>query len=218
MNLRFAEAIAEDESTVQLPAYESDEHDIAERPWHTKGSVRAFYLQLRSIYLANNLKKLAEDRGGFRYDWVFRLRFDNLYHGYSLEDIRLLDPNHVYIPKHDNWYGYNDRFAFGGTAAMDIYADRYKYLVEYRESGLPMHPERFLRWVLDRHCVSVRRTRVSAHLLRYGVLWKARYWPSAGDLAPQSYTTLERLYSRLTLTRFSSLVNKLYLAKARYLG
>lgn len=218
IGLPVDDELAEDESFVACPEPAQAEHLIDQRTWHYGNSLRSFYLQLRSIALANRLRQKYEVKHGFSFDWIFRLRFDNLYFGEKLEDLAKCDPGSIYIPRHDNWWGYNDKFAFGGPAPMDAYTARFDEFVQYQEAGNPMHPEVFLKWVLDRHCVPVKRTRVANHLLRYGNLYRAISEDKYGDSMSPPRTWHGRLGGRLRVTRFSEYVDRLYLTKVRLLG
>jgi hypothetical protein len=50
----------------------------------------------------------------------------------------------IYIPKFCNYWGYNDRFAFGKRCWMEAYFNRYSRLSEYISMGGIFHPESFL--------------------------------------------------------------------------
>jgi hypothetical protein len=52
--------------------------------------------------------------------------------------------NGVYIPRFCNWFGLNDRFAFGDLTAMRPYMTRLGWLDEYIDHGGIFHPETFL--------------------------------------------------------------------------
>lgn len=213
----FTEVLAEDESKVNDIVFDANEHQVAARPWHNSRSMRAFFLQVRSIYLANELRKGYEQKHGLLYDWIFRLRYDSLYFGPRLEGLETCDPEFLYIPRHDNWAGYNDRFAFGGRGAMDAYSSRYSYFWQYLHDGNAMNPEAFLKWVLERQKIRVCRTRVTSHLLRYGSLYRACY-SNWADVPQKSSSWLDRIDARLSVTRFAPLYNQLYLIKVRLLG
>lgn len=218
LGLTFSDVLIEDESKVVSPFPAQGLHQVEFRKWHKGNSFRSFYLQLRSLYLANWLRQTFEERNGFLFDWVFRCRFDSLFFGEKLENLERLDPEKIYIPRHDNHYGFNDRFAFGAGALMDVYSSRYTHFISYDRQGNSMHPEIFLKWVLDSGSVRVDRTQVSCHLLRYGSLYRAYYSKSAGDIFSEPKNLFGRLDNRLRLTRYAPLVNRLYLAKVRYLG
>lgn len=217
--LPFTRIMVEDESHVPLPAFMPVNHEIEDRPWHNKNSLRAYYLQPRGIYLADTLRKDFEKEQGIAFDWVFRLRYDNLYFGSCVENLADCDKGSVYIPAHDNWGGYNDRFAFGGSSVMDIYSTRFLHLAQYLLAGdSTMHPERMLKSYLDSRSVPIRRTRVSHHLLRYRRLCRAAYRPNYGDVNPPPGSKLSSLYSRLSRTRLQRIVDLLHMAKLVLIG
>ena len=63
----------------------------------------------------------------------------------------------VWIPAFANWYGLNDRFAFGRLHAMRRYFTRLDRLDKYIDAGGVFHPESFLAWSM--HGCNMRRTR-----------------------------------------------------------
>lgn len=79
-------------------------------------------------------------------------------------DMRVLDPmddmqfdqHSICIPKRDNYYGYNDRFAFGPTHLMQPYMTRLDSFAEFANEH-PVHTEIFLKWFLDKHGIPVSR-------------------------------------------------------------
>jgi hypothetical protein len=127
---------------------------------------------------------------GFSFDLVFRLRFDNLY-VFPLESLSNIIASSVYLPAHDSWGGFNDRFAFGSSDIMDIYSNRYQFLADYLKEGLFVHPETLLATHLARSRVAVRSTQVVHHLYRHGTLNKACFKTEYGDnpvfVPPQPY-------------------------------
>lgn len=206
---------SEDETLLDSPPPVADDHAVVNREWHQSNSFRRFYLQLRSIYRAHSLATDFSRATGVRFDWMFRLRFDNLYFGEVLEDLRRLDPSALYVPQHDNWAGLNDRFGFGGPLSMQAYCSRYTLFTEYQQNGYPMHPESFLQWTLQRTSISVKRTRITLHLIRYGSLWPATFKPSYGDAPLPRNLRCWALWSRLLKTRYSNSVCRFYLFTVR---
>ena len=218
LGIPFTEVLVEDESKVEAPVPIHATHGVILRSWHQGNPFRAFYLQLRSLYLANWLRQQFEERNGFLFDWVFRLRFDSLFFGEQLESLEDCDPGSIYIPKHDNHYGYNDRFAFGGSQLMDTYSTRFTLFREYEEHGYAMHPEVFLKWALDRNSIRVERTGIACHLLRYGNLYRAYYSEKSGDILTKPRSFFGMLDKRLQVTRFAPFVSRMYLGKVHLLG
>ncbi|MEB3352750.1 MAG: hypothetical protein VKM34_00725, partial [Cyanobacteriota bacterium] len=82
---------------------------------------------------------------------------------------------------HDNWRGLNDRFAFGPSLAMNMYANRLDEAVNMLREGTRLNPEIFLAEHLRNARISISRTRVTHHLLRYSALWRARFLVEQGD-------------------------------------
>ncbi len=179
----FTEIVLEDESLiVPLIKEHSSDHEIYHHPWHSGGPLRAYWLQLRSLHKANQIKSEHEKISGSRYDWVFRLRYDNLFYGSNIERLSSLDANCLYVPVHDNWHGLNDRFGFGSSVVMDKYCERIKLLDSNLEARKSLHPERFLAECMNREGIAVQRTRICHHLLRHNQLWVAVFREWSGDL------------------------------------
>jgi len=156
-------------------------HDVEARPWNKTDPLLGYVRQLRSIYLAHQLQNQYAASNGFSFDLVFRLRFDNLYI-FPLEPLETIDPSFLYLPAHDSWGGYNDRFAFGCPELMNIYCNRFLHLADYLNEGLFIHPETLLATHLARFRVPVRHTTVVHHLYRHGKLDKACFHPDQGDV------------------------------------
>jgi hypothetical protein len=62
----------------------------------------------------------------------------------------------IRVPKFSNFWGLNDRFAYGERAAMQAYFTRLNRLDEYIDAGGAFHPESFLAWAMQGFVV--RRT------------------------------------------------------------
>lgn len=90
------------------------------------------------------------------YGAVLRLRTDTR-PLQPLDDMDF-DNQSVFIPKADNYFGYNDRFAFGPTHLMAHYMTRFDRLNEFAIANNNMlHAETFLKWALDTRQVPVKR-------------------------------------------------------------
>jgi hypothetical protein len=70
----------------------------------------------------------------------------------------------IYIPKFCNYWGYNDRFAFGKRCWMETYFNRFSKLDEYILRGGIFHPESFLAYAL--HLLPIKRTSAIFDTLR----------------------------------------------------
>ncbi|MEI6835182.1 MAG: hypothetical protein WCL28_14455, partial [bacterium] len=156
------------------------DHDIEARPWNQVQPLVGYARQLRSLFLAHQLQHDFANAHGIQFDFVFRLRFDNLYI-FSLESLADLDSSVLRVPAHDSWGGVNDRFAFGSPAVMDVYCNRFRSLAFYINEGLLIHPETLLATHIARHGIKVQSTRVVHHLYRHGTLTKAIFHLDQGD-------------------------------------
>jgi len=88
----------------------------------------------------------------------------------------------VWVPSFANWYGLNDRFAFGRLHAMRRYFTRLDRLDDYIDAGGVFHPESFLAWAMS-GC-DVRRTRAVFSTVRPdGSLDEPVWCFDAGDVA-----------------------------------
>ncbi len=155
-------------------------HDVESRAWTATDPLLGYLRQLRSIHQADQLRRAWSARHGISFDWVLRLRFDNLYVT-PIEPLEQLSQDVLYLPAHDNWGGLNDRFAIASPELMAIYANRFEAIAAYLREGLLIHPETLLAEHLSRHHVATGRTRVVHHLYRHGHLWKACFKPEEGD-------------------------------------
>lgn len=209
--------LQEDESLISPPPCIVSNHGVVSRPWHVDSSYRSFYLQVRSIAKSFELAKSFSNSNDLVFDWVFRLRYDNLYFGAAVEDLSALDNNSVYLPSHDNWGGYNDRFAFGSPRCMDSYSKRYQYFVERQKSGLDVGPEPYLKWVLEQDSIDVRRTRVCHHLFRHGEIWYAQFLQRCGDIEPNRFFLYRHFGPLLRRTVTKKLVESYILNRARFI-
>lgn len=89
------------------------------------------YSMFYSVKQAFNLKSEYEKHYKFKYDWVFRVRYD-----FNLEtyiDLKGLDSDKVYLPDNiqvntSKKISVNDMFAFSNSYNMDIYSDTYNQI------------------------------------------------------------------------------------------
>jgi hypothetical protein len=85
------------------------------------------------------------------------------------------------VPKFANWYGFNDRFAFGDLPSMRRYFTRLDRLDEYIDQGGIFHPETFLGWAM--RGVPAQSTRaVFATLRADGTRDEPVWFEPAGDI------------------------------------
>lgn len=70
----------------------------------------------------------------------------------------------VHVPTFCNYWGFNDRFAYGDRETMRRYFTRLTKLDEYIDAGGFFHPETFLAWAMDG--VQLHRTQAVFSTLR----------------------------------------------------
>lgn len=119
---------------------------------------------LRQLWSLREAWKLMES-DGLKPDWVIRLRPDCWFHS-NIEDLSKCDPNAVYVPTFHNFFGLNDRFAFGGYDAMKVYCERLDTMDDYIAAGGVFHPESHLKWALSQGGIPFLRTSVTFDLIR----------------------------------------------------
>jgi hypothetical protein len=85
------------------------------------------------------------------------------------------------VPTFCNWFGCNDRFAFGDLPTMRRYFTRLDRLDEYINAGGMFHPETFLDWAM--RSVPVERTQaVFATVRADGTRDEPQWFTNAGDM------------------------------------
>lgn len=90
-------------------------------------------------------------------------------------------PLGVYVPTFANWWGLNDRFAFGDVTTMRAYFTRLYRLDQYIDAGGIFHPETFLLWAMAGYAVH-RTPAVFATLRPDGSRDEPVWFPEAGDI------------------------------------
>lgn len=129
--------------------------------------IQSVLRQLWSIQKSNELKRRYATSRGFRYDCAMRVRPDTEFAQGPLEALRFTPGTRgVWIPKFSNWYGLNDRFAWGSDLEMDLYSNRFDALDHYLAAGGVFHPESFLFWTLAVRRVPIFRSDVAFYTLR----------------------------------------------------
>jgi hypothetical protein len=119
---------------------------------------------LRQLYGLLRVNQLCRSTG-IAYDWVIRLRPDVEFIQLP-EPLESLDPNFIYVPRINNWYGYSDRFNFGSPALMNVYMERYTEHRSFMLAGGKHHLESYLAHTLRRHHIPIARTNATFNLLR----------------------------------------------------
>lgn len=92
-------------------------------------------------------------------------------------------PDGFYVPTFANWWGLNDRFAWGPPEVMRQYFNRLDVLDDYIDQGGVFHAESFLAWAM--RDVPVKRTRaVTASLRGDGTRDEPVWVQECGDVLP----------------------------------
>jgi hypothetical protein len=114
-------------------------------------NVQGFLRQLYCLKKCNSLISQFEQDNNFIYDVVVRLRPDiKIVLDSKLENVKPENlTNSVYIPTHDSWFGYNDRFYYSNSANMDILANRFDEIESYFLKGGLIHYETFFKYIVD---------------------------------------------------------------------
>lgn len=118
-------------------------------------SLRNLLLQLNSlINLTSQIEELSPDLVVFaRPDICYHNSFANVLSSALLD----VQPR-VYLPFWQWSGGYNDRFAVCSKKSFKVYGQRGAYIQDYLDTypDKPLHSERLLRYILDKHYISVR--------------------------------------------------------------
>jgi hypothetical protein len=163
---------------------ELDEKNYLHRTGRGVIGVQQVLRMFWSMEESNKLRHEAEAERGAPYDWVIRLRPDTQFFS-DIEDLSLCDPSALYVPTFCNYWGYQDRFAFGGPAAMDAYHHKLGLIDDYVAANGIFHPESMLKWMVDRAGTPVKRTQIIFDTLRKnGQRIRPVWHESYGDIAP----------------------------------
>lgn len=121
----------------------------------------------------------AFEASGIQADVVVRCRPDLLF----MVKPEPPTPDGFYVPAFANWWGLNDRFAWGPPDIMRRYCTRLDRLDEYIDQGGVFHAESFLAWAMNG--IGVRRTcAVTASLREDGTRDEPVWLPECGDIRP----------------------------------
>lgn len=124
-----------------------------------------------------------------KYDAVIFARPDVVY-------FQNIDPNFVrdvgqspipnsIIPSFHSFGGFNDRFAICSLSAARVYASRYDALKDFVLKGNMPHSEKFLKYHLLQHNVSVSQANILLGRVRSnGVLWETPFSPTGITRCP----------------------------------
>ena len=129
--------------------------------------IQGFLRQLYCLKQCNDLKKKYELDNAFTYDVVIRLRPDILIDSFEY-DVNLFTnlSSSVYIPDHDSWHGYNDRFYYSNSPNMDKLSDRLLQVDDYFNMGGLIHYETFFKYIVDVNGLTVKSMPSRSALLR----------------------------------------------------
>jgi hypothetical protein len=134
--------------------------DVRIKPKNLRGTVEIWLRQLKSIY---DSFQLCDDT--HKYDIAIRMRTDNIYLN-DLEDLSCFELSNIYIPNHDNWFGYNDRFWISSIENMKRLTDIYIELPNMGELS-QYNAESYIKYYIDEYCkIPVRRTSIVGQTIR----------------------------------------------------
>jgi hypothetical protein len=113
----------------------------------------------------------------------------------------------IFVPKFHSWGGVNDRFAFGPPQAMALYGSRILEAANYSLSK-PIHPETFLRDLLDEHHIARSQTDILFERVRSnGVLWGVPVDEGLPEKSPTRYQLVRNVlgqWSAVAMERTNS--------------
>lgn len=136
---------------------------------HQKGlgrDVNGVMSMFYKIESCNKLKKDFEQENNFTYDCVIRARADLCFE--QTIDIKAGNSfNYLYVPKHGDFNGLNDQFAYGSSEIMDKYSSLYSNIHKYYGDGLVMDPEILTDYHVRRQMLPVLRPNLK-YLIRRG--------------------------------------------------
>lgn len=134
---------------------------------------------LQQLY---TLKRVWEiyTNSGIKHKWIIRCRYDEMYKNELEEDYQSWDCDLI-VPKHDHWWGYNDRFGLMRYDVAKDYFTRLDKLDDYINKGGIMHHETFLKSVMEKYKVCYTRVE-SCTLRKSGRIRKPTYRAHCGDV------------------------------------
>jgi len=115
-----------------------------------------------------------------QHKWIARCRYDIQYFSQLEPDIESWDCD-IILPKHDNWWGYNDRFGIIKYEVAERYFTRLNFLDAYINKGGTMHHETFFKSVMEPY--RVMRTNLTHKTIRKdGTVVEPTYRADCGDI------------------------------------
>jgi len=129
-----------------------------------------------NIWKVNQLKLTHEERLSFKYKYVIRNRFDNLFLESLTQSILDLVKNKtIVIPR---FYQNIDQFAVGTSTDMDIYSNIFFRMLYYVLLSIDKHPRLSLNRIIPRYMMreyfSNNNIKISEPILRRIIYYKKR--------------------------------------------
>jgi len=108
------------------------------------------------------------EKTGDKHDIIIRWRPDTLFIENPENESNLTeeDLKSIYFPKFSNYWGLNDRFAFGNYENMKKYFTRFTNLDEYIDKNGIFHPETYLCYSMISNNINIKRTKAVFETLR----------------------------------------------------
>ena len=157
-NLNVVDIVTEPRITFDEKAFASNKREEV--------NIQGFLRQLYCLRRCNEQKRKQEEKQKTIYDIVCRIRPDILINPDTRIESMIYDLNKIYVPRHDAWYGQNDRLYFGSSTNMDILSNRIDFIDDYYTYGGCMHYETFLLFVATLHEIEFDYLSVEFGLLR----------------------------------------------------
>jgi hypothetical protein len=123
------------------------------------------YYQLKQLKSVYNLVLEYEKENGIEFDYIARVRPDIWFK--TPFDWKLSD-DHITILKHNDFGGYNDKFAIGPKKLMSTFMNRVdEWMSENNDENYTTHAESNLKFLLDENNIQVNRTNMIYDYIRY---------------------------------------------------
>lgn len=100
----------------------------------------------------------------YEQDFIFRLRPDILFEQEKYNFI--FKQRTLCVPDFHEFWGYNDRFAYGDRETMCYYANRYLLIDKYLAEGMTFHPETSLKYHFDKSNYSIIKNNIRFKIWR----------------------------------------------------
>lgn len=150
--------------------FSEPQHEMPERLEYSWNMARGCHGVQRVLKQLWGLEKVWNiyEKYGDKHDVIVRWRPDTLFSVLpeDPETITERNLNHIFIPKFSNYYGLNDRFAFGNYENMKTYFTRFQRLDGFINRRGMFHPETFLGWCITDKNITIQRTKA--------VFWSVR--------------------------------------------